>query len=872
MQSTVYCIALDLNEGSSRAVMRLRQNESKRQLVINLNQSGRPYFIDEDCRAVVAGTRPDGFEFFNDAQIRDGRAFYEVTELNSSAVGTAKANLLLYGPDGELIASPAFSFEISAPAMGEGEILESVEATALTELIREADEAIDAMKASTITGAAVSVDNSVGEPAATVELIPGEDGQTLKLDFANLKGDKGDVGGFGKSMFIVTGNVVDRDFMDFPKSTIENGDRPLQVGDLLLAKVNGRVYRISEVRSNDCLANFTSTTLVGPQGEKGDKGDKGDAGATGSKGDKGDAGPVGPQGPQGEKGDTGADGKDGANGADGKSIFMLHANPDADLMGFLYSMIENGDRPIQKGDLLVSSTNGRVYSVIAVDSVQVTAEYTGLTVKGDPGEGGGVSDYNELENRPVVRWPAREDGGFYVNDLKPNTYYYKTPEDIGSTSYEYTDASGNLVIKDLNLIDFSFNLFSVFIGETTQTDLFRKNTVIRNAGNTLIFWISENRYNDGRVELSVDTRAVFSDKSLVKNTIPFTPTSEYNAAHKKYVDDAIATIELTPGPAGADGAPGAPGKDGADGKDGAPGADGFSPTIDVSKSGKTTTLTITDKNGTKTAEIKDGADGSGGGGGGGADLLDENGVIKQEHLPDGYPYSEMGIGTVLPETSFAAEEDGQITLMGTPPTLTLGQNYTVNWNGAEYTCEALDSLVAGGSGGFLLGNIGLMTGGDDTGEPFIIIFLPSEHETAQAGVAGGIISLDGTTEGTLSITGLTEITTPIGRKYLSNVSEPFVVNYRAEINSNTGLMELVSADKTYMQIANAVANNKAVSGYIKVFLGDDIAATTAVYFDSMDETRVYFYRLSVTTDGLTYFLLHHNNNETYTTEDKITAS
>ena len=42
------------------------------------------------------------------------------------------------------------------------------------------------------------------------------------------------------------------------------------------------------------------------------------------------------------------------------------------------------------------------------------------------------------------------------------------------------------------------------------------------------------------------------------------------------------------------------------------GADGVSPTVAVSKSGKVTTVSITDKNGTKTATINDGADGSAG--------------------------------------------------------------------------------------------------------------------------------------------------------------------------------------------------------------------------------------------------------------------
>lgn len=45
---------------------------------------------------------------------------------------------------------------------------------------------------------------------------------------------------------------------------------------------------------------------------------------------------------------------------------------------------------------------------------------------------------------------------------------------------------------------------------------------------------------------------------------------------------------------------------------GGTGADGVSPTVDVSKTGKVTTISITDKNGTKTATINDGADGASG--------------------------------------------------------------------------------------------------------------------------------------------------------------------------------------------------------------------------------------------------------------------
>jgi hypothetical protein len=60
---------------------------------------------------------------------------------------------------------------------------------------------------------------------------------------------------------------------------------------------------------------------------------------------------------------------------------------------------------------------------------------------------------------------------------------------------------------------------------------------------------------------------------------------------------------------GQDGRDGDPGKDGEEGQPGADGKDGVSPTVAVSKSGKVTTITITDAKGTKTATINDGADG-----------------------------------------------------------------------------------------------------------------------------------------------------------------------------------------------------------------------------------------------------------------------
>ena len=61
-----------------------------------------------------------------------------------------------------------------------------------------------------------------------------------------------------------------------------------------------------------------------------------------------------------------------------------------------------------------------------------------------------------------------------------------------------------------------------------------------------------------------------------------------------------------------DGTDGKDGKDGVDGKDGIDGTDGISPTATISKSGNTATITITDKNGTTTATVSDGTNGTNG--------------------------------------------------------------------------------------------------------------------------------------------------------------------------------------------------------------------------------------------------------------------
>jgi len=89
-----------------------------------------------------------------------------------------------------------------------------------------------------------------------------------------------------------------------------------------------------------------------------------------------------------------------------------------------------------------------------------------------------------------------------------------------------------------------------------------------------------------------------------------------------FVDGSIQTVSnAMAGPAGPQGEQGNPGSNGSDG------SDGFSPVATVTKTGNIATISITDKNGTTTATIRDGSDGQGSG-----DMLkadyDANDVVK----------------------------------------------------------------------------------------------------------------------------------------------------------------------------------------------------------------------------------------------------
>ena len=121
-----------------------------------------------------------------------------------------------------------------------------------------------------------------------------------------------------------------------------------------------------------------------------------------------------------------------------------------------------------------------------------------------------------------------------------------------------------------------------------------------------------------------------------------------------------------------------------DNKDTLKGEDGYSPTIEVSKEDKVTTITITDINGTKTAVINDGAEGSGGGGGRNV-LLGETPLTLEEAVSS---LQLVGDGEISYSLNSPTVADFEYASIATPMNATLTQ-----LNDGTYRLTANDSAT-----------------------------------------------------------------------------------------------------------------------------------------------------------------------------------
>ena len=148
----------------------------------------------------------------------------------------------------------------------------------------------------------------------------------------------------------------------------------------------------------------------------------------------------------------------------------------------------------------------------------------------------------------------------------------------------------------------------------------------------------------------------------------------------------------------------------------------------------------------------------------------ENNPNSPNYIANRTHWEEYGEMEIMPETAAdAVIPDEGLAIYFNPLSLEIGKQYKVWYNGTLYITTAADGLAMD-MPGVALGNMGAITGGTDTGEPFILAAF-NEEMAAEMGIGIMVMPMDGATEVSLRIVGEGTIIHKIDDKYI-NVREP----------------------------------------------------------------------------------------------------
>lgn len=147
--------------------------------------------------------------------------------------------------------------------------------------------------------------------------------------------------------------------------------------------------------------------------------------------------------------------------------------------------------------------------------------------------------------------------------------------------------------------------------------------------------------------------------------------------------------------------------------------------------------------------------------------------------------------------------------------LHVGEEYTVNWNGTEYVCEA-KRIDADPFSIFYIGNTELttLTNKEDTGEPFIYVYYAT-HANTNAFYAKLIKSNSTAETITCSVKGYTDVYNKIPTNFLP---DSYVIP--TDIDAGLVINELRLADKAFQEGRRVYARKGGVFGQV-IYLGFD---------------------------------------------------
>lgn len=146
MNYSIYRFTLDIHKTKSQVSIPVLYHDTAIQFYISLTDGGKPYYIEDGCRAVFSAKKPDGTELFNDCIIEDNtRIRYDFTKQTTNSEGIMDCEIRLYGTDGHLITTPAFVVVVDPRVIYDSDIIEShPESTSLDNIISSELSRLDA--------------------------------------------------------------------------------------------------------------------------------------------------------------------------------------------------------------------------------------------------------------------------------------------------------------------------------------------------------------------------------------------------------------------------------------------------------------------------------------------------------------------------------------------------------------------------------------------------------------------------------------------------------------------------------------------------------------------------------------------------------
>ena len=286
------------------------------------------------------------------------------------------------------------------------------------------------------------------------------------------------------------------------------------------------------------LTDEQKEQLRGPQGIQGEKGDKGDPGADGAQGPRGEQGIQGAKGDKGDPGDPGPEGLQGPQGIQGE-VGPQGPKGDKGDPG------EAGHTPIKGTDYWTEEDKAEIIADIPTSEGKNIPWYK-LTFTPDSFLNSENEEVFKLVKQHILNGDVLlQDFGVIMNNntiiqlRNENNYYY---------FYYMLDTMGSACYR--------FNLGLAYNWHPTEI----KDTMLNSDE---VVFLKDASITGSHTTLT-NTIQFLNDNKLDKTDAP----DLTNYATTTYVDNAISTIELTPGPKGDPGEQGPQGEIGPQGPKG----------------------------------------------------------------------------------------------------------------------------------------------------------------------------------------------------------------------------------------------------------------------------------------------------------------